>query len=316
MKLLSIVSDRSWVRPFNAAPRPSPLAPRPYAFILLVIFATLTFAQAPGTSSVDIKTTPDAVIWVDHLRYGAVPATGEFTIANLRPGNHSVRARLKGKHEVSKAFSLSANERRAISIDLSVPADKAELLFQGAEELRESGKHADAIVRYKAAIKLRPRGLIGARLGIARSMQVTDQYSEAFAHLEAAMREAGGPLPEAHSISGNLKRAQGFADAAIKSYETALAQARGNWPEAHTGLALVNQDRNQLGETIYHLNLAIMQSNNTQPVLYFLLANVFEREARLKEAVDAYEKYLALVPEGAQSASARSIVKQLRREIR
>jgi tetratricopeptide (TPR) repeat protein len=316
MKLLKIVSDRFSVLPLNVAPRPSPLASRPFLFIVSLLLTAFTHAQSPGTASVDIKTMPDAVVWVDHLRYGVVPATGELTIANLRPGNHSVRARLKGKHEVSRAFTLSANERRAVSIDLSAPADKAEFLFQVAEELRENGRQSDAIERYKAAIRLRPRGLIGARLGIARSMQVTDQYTEAFAHLEAAMREAGGPLPEAHTISGNLKRAQGFADAAIKSYETALAQARGNWPEAHTGLALVNQDRNQLGETIYHLNLAIMQSNNTQPVLYFLLANVFEREARLKEAVDAYEKYLALAPEGAQSASARSIVKQLRREIR
>ncbi|MGH9842679.1 MAG: tetratricopeptide repeat protein, partial [Blastocatellia bacterium] len=163
--------------------------------------------------------------------------------------------------------------------------------------------------------KLRP-GYTQARLAIARSMQVTDQYDEAYSHLRQAMREKPGPFPEAHTIFGNLKRAQGFTDEALKSYLTAIAQSKGSHPEPHTGLALIHQDRNRPEEVIKQFRLAIAQANDTEPVLYFLMGNVLEREYRFKEAVEVYEKYLQLDPQGTQAPSVRSIIKQLKREIR
>ena len=272
-------------------------------------------AQSPSTSSLLIKATPETVIWVDILRYGKVPESGELTINNLRAGSHTIRARLKGKREITESVAIAANTPQTIQLTFTTPADKAELSFQAAEELRERGKHGDAIKEYRNAIKLRP-GYTQARLAIARSMQVTDQYDEAFAHLRQAMREKPGPFPEAHTIFGNLKRSQGFTDDALKSYQTAIAQSKGSHPEPYTGLALIHQDRNRPEEAIKYFRLALAQANDTEPVLYFLIGNVLEREYRFKEAVAVYEKYLLLDPRGTQAPSVRSIIKQLKKEIR
>jgi tetratricopeptide (TPR) repeat protein len=285
--------------------------------LLFVIGASsLSLRAQPSTSStLLIKTSPDAIVWIDGLRYGPIPENGELQVKNLRIGAHTLLVRLKGKHEVERALRLATGENLA-EIDLSHPADRTELEFQQAEELRERGKHAEAIKAYQAAIKSRPRGLLSARLGLARSMQVTDQYDEAYANLRQAMREKPGPFPEAWTIWGNLKRSQGFPDEAMKAYQTAVTQARGFSVEANTGLALLSQDRNQPAEAIRYLQKALSQANNTSPSLYFLLGTIFEREYQPKEAVAAYQKYLQLEPEGQQAGSAKSIIKQLKREIR
>jgi protein O-GlcNAc transferase len=252
---------------------------------------------------------------VDVLRYGKAPASGELTIHNLRPGAHTIRARLSGKRDVTQTVMLSAGAPQTIQLPFTAPADKADLHFQAGEALRERGKHADAIAEYRLAIKLRPTHT-PARLAIARSMQVTDQYDEAYTHLRQAMRGKPGPFPEAHTIFGNLKRAQGFSDDAQRSYLTAITQAKGGYPEPYTGLALIQQDRNLPEEAIKSFRMALAQANDTEPVLYFLLGNVLEREYRFKEAVEVYEKYLQLDPRGTQAPSVRSIIRQLKKEIR
>ncbi len=290
---------------------------------VLAISVTLvanTLAQSDSNSSLTVKTSPDTVIWVDTLRYGPVPAEGELTVRNLKPGVHTVRARLKGKHEVAQRVKLTADEQQSIEITLSAAADNAELHFQTAEELRERGNHADAIKEYRQAIKLRLQGSKGgypsARVGLARSLASSAKYDEAIAEARRALRERSGVFPEAHVVIANTNRSQGFSDDAIDGYRTALAQARNFSPESHIGLALIFQDRNRPEDVIKHFNAAVNQSNDTDPFLYFLLGTALEREFRTKEAIEAYEKYLQLAPQGNQASSVRSILRLLRREIR
>lgn len=267
--------------------------------------------DATATAVLIIQTAPQTIIWVDTLRYGSVPASGELPIKNLRAGAHTVRARLKGKREITQAITLAANERQPLRLTLTAPAEQAELHFQNAEELRERGQHAEAIKEYRAALKLRPRGYVAARLGLARSLMATEEYDEALQQARLS-----GSLAEAHTIIGNIRRTQGFYDEAVNSYRTALQQARDFSPEAHTGLALAYQDRNRAEDAIKHLQRAVAQANDTEPIIYFLLGSVLEREYRNKEAVAAYEKYLELAPQSAQASAVRSVLKQLRREIR
>jgi len=274
------------------------------------------FGQSDSTSSLLIKTAPDTIIWVDALRYGVVPANGELMINNLRTGARTIRARLKGKREIAQKVVLAAGGRQSFQISFPAPANKAELSFQTAEELREKGKHADAIKEYRAAIKLRSGGFAAARAGLARSLMSSEKYDAAVAEARRALRERGGVFPEAHTVIANTKRTQGFSDDAMASYRTALAQARGVSPEAHTGLALVYQDRNLPEEAIKHFRLAIAQANDTEPIIYFLLGTTLEREFLNREAVEAYEKYVQLDPTSRQASAVRSVLKQLRREIR
>jgi tetratricopeptide (TPR) repeat protein len=275
-----------------------------------------TLSQSDSTLSLVIKTSPGAIVWVDSLRYGPVPESGELTVKNLRASSHTVRARLKGKREITRTIKLAADSQETIQLNLSAPADKAELAFQTAEELREKGKHAEAIKEYRQAIKLRPRGYPAARVGLARSLMSSEEYDQAVAEARRALREKPGPFPEAHTVIANTKRTQGFYDDAIASYRTALTQARDFSPEAHTGIALAYQDRNRAEEAIKHLQKALAQANDTEPVLYFLLGSALEREYHTKEAVVAYEKYLQLAPQGNQASAVRAVLKQLRREIR
>lgn len=275
-----------------------------------------TTAQVRSSSSLTIETSPGTVIWVDAIRYGAVPDTGELTVKNLRDGNRIVRARFKGKREITKTVNLVAGSEQSVQLTFSAPADKAELSFQNAEGLREKGKHAEAIKEYRNAIKLRPGGYPSARTGLARSLAASDKQDAAVAEARRAISEKNGTNPEAYTIIANIRRSRGFSDEAIAGYKTALNQARNFSPEAHTGLAITYQDRNLPGEAIKHFQTAIAQANETEPMLYFLIGTALEREYRNKEAVEAYEKYLRLDPTGSQASATRSIIRLLRREIR
>jgi len=143
-----------------------------------------------------------------------------------------------------------------------------------------------------------------------------EKYAEAVAEARRAARERGGVFPEAYTVIANTKRTQGLNDEAIANYLKALAQARGVSPEAHTGIALAYQDRGLHEDAINHLRLASAQANDTEPIIYFLLGSALEREFLTKEAVEAYEKYLQLDPKSIQASALRSVIKQLKREIR
>jgi len=286
------------------------------ASLATLVAAQRTVSSPSTTASLNIKTTPGAIIWVDTVRYGATPASGELTIKNLRAGNRTVRARLKGKHEATQTVALTAGAKSSIQITFSVPASQAELQFQGAEESRERGDHAAAIKAYRQAIKLKNGIYPTARAGLARSLMATEEYEEAVAEARRAAREQNGIYPEAHTIIANTLRAQGLYDEALVSYRTALAQARDFSPEAHTGVALTYQELNRSEDAIKHFRLAAEQSSDAEPVIYFLLGSLLEREQRAKEAIAAYEKYLQLEPQGKNAAAVRSVLKQLQREIR
>jgi tetratricopeptide (TPR) repeat protein len=273
-------------------------------------------ASAPSSSLV-IKAEPGAVIWVDNLRYGTVPQSGELAVKNLRAGSHTVRARLLGKRELLETVQLKPGSEHSLQLAFTLPASEAEKFFQNAEALREKGKHAEAIEEYRRALKLKS-GYPPARVGLARSLAVKDDYDAAIAEARRAAREAAAQpalAAEAHTVVANTLRIQGFADAAVKSYRAALALSRNASPEAHTGLAIAYQDTNRPEDAIKHFRLAAAHSNDTEPVIYYLLGNLLDRQNRYQEAIEVYEKYLALEPQGRNSTAVRSLIKQLRREV-
>lgn len=289
--------------------------------VLVIVLHAQAAAQAASSApaasaTLTIKTAPQTIVWVDGLRYGAVPAGGELTVKNLRAGAHTVRARLKGKRETTQTVTLAAGADQTIQLAPGLPADQAELHFQTAEELREQSKHAEAVKEYRAAIKLKARGYPAARIGLARSLMATEEFDDAVAEARRAMREKPGPYPEAHTVIANTKRTQGFYEEAAAEYRVALTQARDFSPEAHTGLALAYQEMVRPADAIKHFRLAVAQANDTEPVVYFLLGSALERERRNKEALEAYEKYLELQPNGSQAPAVRSVLRRLRREVK
>jgi tetratricopeptide (TPR) repeat protein len=290
---------------------------RTLAAILLGLSLCINlFAQEDSPSLLSITAKPGTMIWVDSLAYGAVSDSGELTVHNLRAGNHIVRARLKGMREIAQTVKIAAGTRESIEMDFKAAADEAEESFQIAEEMRERGDHIESIETYRKAIKLRPRGYPAARLGLARSLMAKAEYDKALAEARRARREKSGPYPEAHIVMANINRNAGYSEDAMDDYRKALAQAGGISPEAHTGIAIILQDRQKPEEAIEHFRVAIEQANDTEPIIYFLLGTALEREYRNKEAVEAYEKYMELAPSSTQAISLRSVVRQLKREIR
>jgi tetratricopeptide (TPR) repeat protein len=285
------------------------------ALVLGLSLCIYPAAQEDAPSSLTITAKPGTLIWVGSLGYGPVPDTGELTVNNLRAGSYTVRARLKGMRESAQAIKIAAGSQASIELTLTVPADQAELAFQTAEELRELGDHAEAKKEYAKAIKFR-RSYATARLGLARSLMAMGEYNKALSEARIARRERPGIYPEALIVMADINRNAGYSEDALDYYRTALSQARGISPEAHTGIAIIYQDRLRIDEAIEHFRTAISQANDTQPIIYFMLGTTLEREYRNKEAVEAYEKYMELAPHSSQAISLRSVVRQLKREIR
>ena len=286
------------------------------AFVLVSLSPVLaqrarTVNESPP--SLVVSGPEGAVVWVDRLRYGTIGSSGEILIYNLRPGTHSLRSRLKGKREISHSISVPASSTQRTTLKFTVDADKPDLHFQEAEELREAGKHKEAIKEYRLALSTSKRAGPSARIGRARSLMANAASDAAMTQARLAIKESGGKNPEAYTVMGTTRRLQGLLDFSIENYLQALEEANGFSPEARTGLALAYQDRNRSDEAIEQYQIAARQANGTEPVIYYLLGTSLERQMRLPEAIEAYDKYLELEPNSRQANSLKSILKQLRR---
>src|SRR6185436_16381301 len=78
------------------------------------------------------------------------------------------------------------------------------------------------------------------------------------------------------------------------------------------GLTLAELGRNEEAATA--LRKGIAQNGDAEPLLYQLLGSELERLDRRKEAVAAYERFLALAPEHALAPAVRSIVERLQND--
>jgi tetratricopeptide (TPR) repeat protein len=290
----------------------------PFTIILFLLTTTFLFAQ-DEIPSLLIKAEPGAIIWVNNLRYGAVPESGELTIQNLKAGSHKLRARLLGKRELAQTVIVKAAAPTAVALNFKLPANAAEQGFQHAESLREQGKHKDAISEYRAAIKLSKGSFAQARIGLARSLMATSEYEAAVNEARRAVREAATNstlAAEATTVMANTYRAQGLYEEAFENYRQALSLARNVSPEAHTGLALTWQEENHSAEAIKHFRLALAQANDTEPIIYYLLGNLLDREGHIQDAIKAYEKYLRLEPRSKFAVTTRSLLRALKRDAR
>jgi tetratricopeptide (TPR) repeat protein len=80
------------------------------------------------------------------------------------------------------------------------------------------------------------------------------------------------------------------------------------------GLARVFEDKGQNEEAIVEYRKALDQLSDSEPVIYQLLGAIYEKQQKFKEALTAYEKYLALAPNGSLAPAVRSIIEQVRRD--
>jgi tetratricopeptide (TPR) repeat protein len=267
----------------------------------------------PKSASVTITTEPNAIIWIDDIRRGVTSAAGTLELKKISGGPHSLRVRAMGFKEVTMPLVPG---KGSVSVKLVKATDQAELAFQQAEDAREKARDDEsrqkAAELYRATLKLRG-AYPAAHVGLARVLLDLNQYEAALDEISAA-RRTRPVYAEASAVEGRINREAAFTNEAIQSFRRAIREGHGIQPEAHVGLARLFEDKGQYDEAILEFRKAIDQLSDSEPVIYQMLGAAYEKQQKYKEAVDAYEKYLALAPNGSLAPAIRSIIDQLRRD--
>jgi tetratricopeptide (TPR) repeat protein len=300
------------------------------SLIALVALAVTIFSSAPETfaqrtrkkptgvsasnKSLIVRTEANAIVWLDEVRRGVTDAEGKLNIEKVAAGRHQLRVRANGFRE--KTLAILPTQRGQIEVRLTRTTDEAELIFQQAEAAREKAKDEEsrraAAQLYRRAIEIRP-SYPAAHVGLARLLLDLNNYKKGLAEIDEA-RRARPVYAEASAVEGRIYRYAAFWDDAIASFRRAIREARGFQPEAHTGLALLLEEKGMNEEAAAEFRTAINQLSDSEPVIYQLLGSVYEKMEKYKEAVEAYEKYLQLAPEGNLAPAVRSIIDQLRKQ--
>lgn len=271
-------------------------------------------ATTASARSLTIRTEPKAVVWLDEVRRGVADESGKLTLTKVSAARHTLRVRARGFREASLA--VLPQRRGEIVVKLARTTDEAELIFQQAEEARESARDEEArkaaAELYRRALRLRKR-FAAAHVGLARVLLDLNDYNSALDEISAA-RAVRRVYPEASAVEGRILRMAADTTGAIESFRRAIREARGFQPEARTGLAIVLEEKGRYEEAVEEFRAAIAQLSDTEPVLYQLLGALYERMQNYKEAVTAYEKYLELAPSGTLAPAVRSVLDQLRRQ--
>lgn len=289
------------------------------AVLLCVVWQNAFSQRQPAVSSrsvsgsLTILTEPNAIIWIDEIRRGITDASGRLELKNVSPGRHVLRVRATGFKEASSPLIAG---RRSVAVKLVKTTDRAELIFQQAEDAREkanddTARHSAAEL-YRQALKLRP-AFPAAHVGLARVLLDLNQYQQALAEIEQA-RRTRPTYPEASAVEGRIHREAAFTEESIQSFRRAIREGKGFQPEAHVGLARLLEEKGQYAEAILEYRKAIAQLSDSEPVIYQLLGAAYEKQQNYKEAIVYYERYLALAPSGSLAPAIRSIIDQLRRD--
>lgn len=290
--------------------------------LIIALFITLSCAPALAqkkkvaatspTRSLIVHTEADATVWLDEIRRGVTDAEGNLTIERIAPGRHTLRVRALGFKE--RTLAILPTQRGALDVQLTRTTDEAELTFQQAELAREKAKDDDArreaVELYRRALQSRPR-FPEAHVGLARVLLDLNEYKPALTEIDNARRDR--PVyPEASAVEGRIYRYAAFWDDAIASFRRAIREGRGRQPEAHTGLGLLFEEKGMQAEAAAEYRAAIKQLSDSEPVIYQLLGGVYEKMEKYKEAIEAYEKYLQLAPNGSLATAVRSLIDQLK----
>jgi tetratricopeptide (TPR) repeat protein len=300
-------------------------------FILCVALygAVEISAQRPGTAQprvakreLIIKSEPNAIVWIEGVRFGQTNDEGILLIATAPAGRKTVRVRAEG---FSEASAIALPTAKTLNVPLVKTDDVAELAFQYAERLTGI-ERARAVEAYREAIKLRPN-FPEAYVGLARVLSDRGQYLEAESALKEARRSRPG-LAEASAIEGRIFKDEGDHEKAIASYKRAISEGRGFQPEAYTGLGLLYLDKADIyaaegdldrEEEAFDLaadnfDIAVKQLSGAPDaiIVYQLLGRAYEKRRKYKEAIAVYEEFLSIFPDVAEATAVRSFIVQLK----
>jgi tetratricopeptide (TPR) repeat protein len=286
---------------------------------LLISLCGVALSQRPrqtvtstNVRTVTVVSEPKAVVWIDEIRRGVTNDNGALSSLKLSAGAHNLRVRATGFKEIT--VPIPALQRGGIMVRLVPTTDQAELLFQRAENARESAKddasrQASADL-YRQTLKLKP-AYPAAHVGLARVLSDLNDTNGALAEIEAA-RSARPVYAEASAVEGRIYRETGQTDEAIGAFNRAIREGHGIQPEAHVGIGLVYEGKGDYEMAAREFKIATDQLFDTEPIIYQILGTAYEKSGNNGAAIAAYENYLRLAPNGSQASAVKSIVEQLK----
>ena len=298
-----------------------------YGFFTIIlaflIGANSIFVQAQtAVRTITVITEPNAAVWIDDVLRGKTDESGKLVVKPIAAGIRKLRVRSDGFKEISQ--NLTAAQKGDVKIALVKTTDEAELSFQKAEAETDKTK---AIELYKQAIKLRPK-YAESYLGMARALEGQSDYDGALAAIKNA-RKIRPIYPEASAVEGRIYKDAGEEEKAVASFNRAIKEGRGFQPEAHTGLALfykekaynignsgnLDEETELYNQSITHFQKAIEQLSATEPVVYFLLGEIYEKRKKYNEAIKLYEKFIKDFPDSSERTAVESFIVQIKKQM-
>ena len=255
-----------------------------------------------------------SVAFLNNVRHGATTESGVLELPRVKTGVYRVRVRTVGFIDWVGNAVVTARTPCVLRLKQKALTDAATLHYQRGDELRDTGKHEAAVEEYRQALALRA-AFPEARIGAARSLAALQKFDKAEDEIQAALKNPGSNLAEAHTVLANMRRQQGLIDESVAEYRKALLTARGVSPEAHIGLALALEESGKREESIKEFRTGIAQDMDTEPILYYLLGSALEKLNRNKEAIDAYANYLRLAPQGQYASAVESMIERLKENL-
>jgi tetratricopeptide (TPR) repeat protein len=294
--------------------------------LLCAVFSLTGNAQAGQFRVVTLSTEPNAVVWVDGVRFGKTDASGNLEIKTVSTGAHSLRIRADGFRE--KTQTLTAAQRGELSIPLVKTTDEAELAFQEAERLTAVDREK-AVEAYRKAVRLKPN-YPDAYVAMARTLAEMGDLEAAEKAIAQARKYRPG-FAEASAVLGRIHKDGGDEEKAIATFKRAITEGRGIQPEAYAGLGLLYKERAEAAagsgqfdeeeaaytESAKYLKLSLKQLSGAPDavVIYQLLGLIHERQKRWNDAIATYEEFLRIFPNTVEATAVRSFIVQIKKEM-
>ena len=291
--------------------------------LAFLIAASSIFVEGQtAVRTITVITEPNAAVWIDDVLRGKTEESGKLVVKPVTAGIRKLRVRADGFKEISQ--NLTAAQKGDVKIALVKTTDEAELAFQKAEAETNKTK---AVELYEKAIKLRPK-YPEAFLGMARALEGKGDYEGALEAIKNA-RKIRPIYPEASAVEGRIYKDEGEEEKAVASFNRAIKEGRGFQPEAHTGLALfykekaynignsgnLDEETELYNQSITHFQKAIEQLSATEPVVYFLLGEIYEKRKKYNEAIKLYEKFIKDFPDSSERTAVESFIVQIKKQM-
>jgi len=317
--------------------------------LLLAAFPTFALAQQPST-----RTLPSSVEITGQVRQasGGAPAEnvlirleasngglvgqemtdrlGKFRFSGLSPAQYIVTAHAPGfvdsRQQVDLqtslrsylVFQLVAEKQPAASsagptfvIDAKIPAEAQNEFNLGRTELLEQKKLDSGITHLEKAIKLFP-DFAEAHLLLGMALMDNKQLERAERELRRT-EEINPKLAAAQFTLGEVYRRQKKYDAAEKVLQEGL-KTEPRSSQGHLNLGRVYYDKGDLAKAGPEVGQAI-QIKPDFAEAYVLAGNLFLKARKAESALQMFEEYLRLEPNGQFAAETRELVAKIKRAL-